>query len=51
MLAMVELATAMPRDGGAYSFQPSDRLLVIGEPEAIGKIYERFDVESEPPPE
>ena len=48
MLAMVELATAMPSTGGAYSFQLGDRLLVIGEPEAIGELYARFGVESKP---
>jgi amino acid transporter len=51
MLAMVELATAMPRAGGAYSFQLDDRLLVIDEPEAIGQLYARFGVESKPPRE
>ena len=51
MLAMVELATAMPRAGGAYSFQLGDRLLVIDQPGAIGELYARFGIESKPPRE
>lgn len=51
MLAMIELATAMPRAGGAYSFQLGDRLLVIDEPEATGELHARFGVESKPPRE
>jgi len=39
--------TLVPR--GTTSFQLGDRLLVIGNPAAIGKLYARFGVESKPP--
>jgi trk system potassium uptake protein TrkA len=41
--------TLVPR--GTTSFELGDRLLVIGDPPAIGQLYERFGLESKPPQE
>jgi NhaP-type Na+/H+ and K+/H+ antiporter len=41
--------TLVPR--GTTSFELGDRLLVIGDPPAIGQLYKRFVLESKPPQE